>query len=265
MLVVFLAAGWPPSVDLSDGPRHTVRTSARPKCLEEKVIYVLGWSRRRESADTTYQRWSTIHQLKAISSDGSIISSRRRSDPKVENWKGQALFFNRRMVPWLSQFSSEAGRVVCLQFIVTDRMFNCTFQDEACVFPQGSMFEMFKLKQMTKKIFSFSPKLVYSCLSQRGYCLNSIVVAFSWSPESSLLLIVSKMHSFKLVVFIIVLTSKYSRRMDCLKKCPIIFLVVFQLFPFFQKAQGRQVEVCTVLICSVMASSYPLKSKKVSG
>lgn len=77
-----------------------------PKCLEEKVIYVVGWSRRRESADTSYQCSATIHQLKAISSDGSIISSSFL--PKVGS-KGRKLkrtgaFFKRRMAPWPRQF-----------------------------------------------------------------------------------------------------------------------------------------------------------------
>lgn len=128
MRVGFLAAGWPPSVDLSDGPRHTVRTSARPKCLEEKVIYVLGWSRQRESADTTYQRSSTIHQLKAISSDGSIISSCWRSDPKVENWMGQALFSRDEWRPGFVSFPLKREELcACCLLLLTGpfTMYSC--------------------------------------------------------------------------------------------------------------------------------------------
>lgn len=179
MRVSVLAAGWPPSVDLSDGPRHTVRTSAGPKCLEEKVIYVLGWSRRRESPDTTYQRSWPIHQLKAISSDGSIISSCRRSDPKVENWRGQALFSKDEWRPSLVSFPLKRDESCgCCLLLPTGR-FKRRLQDdyvflhEAWVFLHRSLFETIKLRKIIKKQFSHCTK-ARGRLSQSGLLTSEL-------------------------------------------------------------------------------------------
>lgn len=77
-----LAVGRPPSVDLSNSPRHTVRTSAQSGRPKAPWGHSDVWHLAHHSADIAYCSLA-IHQLKVISSDGSIISSPRLRLPSL--------------------------------------------------------------------------------------------------------------------------------------------------------------------------------------